>query len=106
VTGNRLLSYGWKSAKKYLLVGLTVAVMRAGIVRVLSDAAYPLTGLVFKVINFIMRRGFPDHLLLNENYGPPWKYHAMTIAQGLVIFAVGMFLGLWANVRAEREKTS
>lgn len=94
----------WKNAKKYLLAAFTVLLMRNGLVRVLSAGAYPLTGLALKAINFIIRRGFPDHLLLNETYGPPWQYQVKTVAEGLVVIVVGMFLGLWANFRAARLK--
>jgi hypothetical protein len=106
VTANTLLPHGWRNAKKYSLAVLTVLAMHAGLVRILSDLAYPLNGFAFRTINFIIRRGFPDHLLLNESYGPPWQYHVKTIAQGLALFAVGMFLGLWAKLRAERQKPS
>jgi hypothetical protein len=67
VTSNTLLQHGWWNAKKYLLAALTVAAMHTGLVQVLSDMAYPLTGFAFKAMNFIIRRGFPDHLLLNES---------------------------------------
>jgi hypothetical protein len=106
MTTSTFLGYGWHNARKYLLAILAVAAMRAGLVRVLSDLAYPVTRLVFKSINFIIRRGFPDHLVLNETFGPPWQYHAKMLAEGIVIFVVGMFFGLWANSSAERQKVA
>ena len=106
MTSNTLLQHGGWNAKKYLLAALTVAAMHTGLVQVLSDMAYPLTGFAFKAMNFIIRRGFPDHLLLNESYGPPWQYHVKIMAQGLTLFAVGMFLGLWAKLRADGQKPS
>lgn len=106
MTANTLLPHGWRNAKKYSLAVVTIVAMHAGLVRILSDLAYPLTAFAFRIINFILRRGFPDHLLLNESYGPPWQYHVKTMAQGLALFGVGMFLGLWAKLRAERQKSS
>jgi hypothetical protein len=95
----------WSSAKKYLLAALTVAAMGAGLRQLISELAYPLTGLVTKAINFIIRTGFRDHLLLRETYGPRWSYLITEIAEGLIILVTGMFLGLWANLRAQRQES-
>ena len=94
------------NAKKYLLAVLTVAAMGAGLQQLISELAYPLTGLVVKAINFIIRTGFRDHLLLRETYGPRWSYLIIEIAEGLIILVIGMFLGLCANLRAQRQKSS
>jgi hypothetical protein len=93
------------SAKKYLLAALTVTAMGAGLKQLISELAYPLTGLVIKAINFIIRTGFRDHLLLRETYGGRWSYQISAIAEGLIILVIGMFLGLWANLRAQRQKS-
>jgi len=73
---------------------------------VLSDIAGPVTKLTTRAVNFIIQRGFPDHLLLHERYGPPWQYHVKMIAEGVAIIVIGMFFGLWADLRAERKQTS
>jgi len=103
----RLIALGWQNAKKYLLAALTIVAMRAGLQRVLSVATYSLAELGLKFINFIIRRGFPDHLFLNEQiWGAPSQYHVRNAAEGLFVLAVGMFLGLWANLRAESQKST
>ena len=93
-------------AKKYLLAALTVAAMGAGLKQLVSELAYPLSGLVIQAINFIIRTGFRDHLLLRETYGPRWRYLVVELAEGLIILVIGMFLGLWANLRAQSQKSS
>jgi hypothetical protein len=96
----------WSNGKKYLLAALTVAGMGAGLQQLISELAYPLTGLVIKAINFILRTGFRDHLLVREPYGPRWSYLITEMAASLIILVVGMLLGLWANLRAHRQKSS
>jgi len=101
------IGFGWQNARKYLLAALTIVAMWVGLQRVLSVATYSLAELGLKFINFIIRRGFPDHLLLNEQiFGAPWQYHLRNAALGVFVIVIGMFLGLWANLRAERQKTS
>lgn len=94
----------WLNAKKYLLAVLTAAAMAAGLQRLISELAFPLTGLVIRAINFVIRTGFRDHLLLRETY-PRWRYLTTEIAEDLIILVIGMFLGLWANLRAQRQKS-
>lgn len=98
-----LIGLGWQSTKKYLLAACAILAMRAGLFLILSSAAYALAPLVVKFINFMIRRGFPDHLLLNEYLGAPWRYHVTIVCEGVFVLVVGMFLGLWANVRVQRQ---
>jgi len=100
VKATTLIGLGWQSTKKYLLAAFAVFTMRVGLVRILSAGAYCLAPLVVKFINFIIRRGFPDHLLVNEYPESPWWYQASVISEGLFVLVIGMLLGLWANVRA------
>lgn len=105
VMGKPLGELARSNAKKYLLAILTVAAMSAGLKHLISELAFPLTGLVIRAINFVIRTGFRDHLLLRETYGPRWRYLITEIAEGLIILVIGMFLGLWANLRAHRQKS-
>ncbi|HUM05365.1 MAG TPA: hypothetical protein VLT90_07880 [Terriglobales bacterium] len=102
-----LIGFGWQNAKKYLPAALTIVAMRVGLLRVLSVATYSLAELLLKFMNFIIRRGFPDHLLLNEQvWGAPWQFHVRNMAAGFFVLGIGMLLGLWTNLRGERKQTS
>ena len=68
---------------------------------------YPLAAAALKFINFLIRRGFPDHLLLNDTFAvPPWRYQMKSMAGAVIVLVVGMFLGLWANIRTQKQKAS
>lgn len=102
-----LAGLGWNKAKKYIPAALTVLAFLSGLMRVLSVVAFPLARLVTECINFVIRRAFPDHLLLNyQGPGAPWQDDVRNAAQGLLVLVIGMFLGLWANLTADASKRS
>lgn len=105
MTTKTLLGSGWPHAKKYLLAACAVAALNAGLFRALSIVVYPSGTLAVKLINFIIRRDFPDHLLLNPYAAPPWQDQVRTAAEGVIVLVIGMFLGLWANSTARRQKS-
>lgn len=95
---------GWKPAKTYFLAICTAGLLRFGIGEISSAVAYPVAGVTVRFVNWLLRRSLPDHLLLNDSFLTiPWTYHLKTVAGGVIVVVLAMFLGLLANVRLERR---
>jgi hypothetical protein len=101
-----LLGFAWKNSKRYIPAALAVATLYVGTVRMLSAVLYPLTEWTLKGINFVILRDFPTFYAVNDAVdGAPWQFHVKVAAQGLIVLVLGMFVGLWANVRAQRHRS-
>lgn len=104
MTKPNLLRAGWVHVKPYLPAVLATALMYGGINQVISVLKYPLTDLTLKVVNALRMKALRDIMPLPNYYGGfPWQYHAKLIATGVIVLIVGMFIGLWAHARYQRQ---
>jgi hypothetical protein len=95
------LGAAWSYVKEYAAAVMAAAVTFGGINQLLSIIKYPASNEVLRLLNAIIRRGFPGHLLLPDYGGPiPWPFHLRAAAVGVMLIAVGILIGLLANVRA------
>ena len=83
---------------------MAAGLMYEGLLQIIGELKYPIAGLVMKFANAIFLRAVRDRMPLpNEYSGVPWQYYARVVAEGVIVTAVGMFLGLWANARQQRR---
>jgi hypothetical protein len=97
------LREGWSKTKEYGPAVMTAALMHGGIYRIIRALRYPLTGVVVEAINAIIKRGFRDRIALSNSYFFPWRFTALSVATGVIVLVVGMFIGLWVNARSQYE---
>ena len=92
--------------KEYAGAAIAAGLLEAGFKNIISSVSYPLAGLILGGFNAIIRRGFPDRLVLVNPYeGVPLWVHTRTISDGLIGVALGILVGLWvysANVKEKR----
>jgi hypothetical protein len=77
--------------------------MYGGIHQIISALKYLFTNGIVQLINVVIQRDFPDHFLLPDYSGIPWSFHARIIAEGVFVIVVGIFFGLWAKARSQRQ---
>lgn len=94
-----LLRSAWHHVKVHVLSLMAAVFMFAGIYQIIDTLQYPLTNLVTVVVNFVILRAFRDIIPLNEYSDGPWTFHTKQISEGVIVAVVGMFLGLWAQLR-------
>ena len=104
MTKPNLLRAGWMLGKEHALAVMAAALMYGGIHQIISALKYPLTDLMLKVVNAILRRGLRD-VLPNYYGGIPWQYHAKVVAVGVIVLIVGIFIGLWVHAKNHRQPT-
>ena len=98
----------WARCKHQLLPVVAAFLLFVGIQQVLSAVRYPICGWIMSGINGLYVRAFRDTLPLPNEYqgGIPWLFHVRIAAAGVSVLVIGIFLGLWANSRAERQKST
>jgi len=102
-----LLRTGWITAKRYALAAITAVVFYEGLSKILDAINYPLAGVAVWAVNTVLSRNVRDYMpRANDYIDIPWQYHLKIAVGGIVLLVIGMFLGLWANLRAERQKSS
>ncbi len=93
-----------KHLKDYAPAVIAAELMFGGARAFISTLKYPLADGLLRIINAIIRNGFPGQMLLQEYYGtPPWWYHVGIAAEGLIMMTLGILTGLWANFREQRR---
>jgi hypothetical protein len=97
------LRIAWGSFKEYGAAVVAAGLLFAGIKQLLGALDYMLPDFVIEFINFIIRTGFRDRMLLGHYGGIPWQFHALIIAEGTISIVLGIFVGLWVNARAHRR---
>jgi len=96
-----LLQLAWIRVKEHAAPVIAAVLIYGGIFQVISVLRYPLANGVVQLANVIIRKGFPDHLLLAEYGSIPWLFHAKFGALGAMLIAVGILVGLWVNARSQ-----
>jgi hypothetical protein len=82
---------------------MAAALMFAGIYELIATLKFPIGGMILRLINAIIIRGFRDRLLLPDYAPMPWWFSARSIATAVIVIVLGIFLGLWVNVRSQRQ---
>lgn len=84
---------------------IAAGLLYAGFKDIISSASYPLAGLILRAFNAIIRRGFPDRIVLANPYeGVPLWVHTRAISDGLIGVALGTLVGLWVYSASMKEK--
>ena len=76
-----------------VLAGLILSTAILALVRAVKE---PLTASVIKVINYFIRRSFPDSLPLAPVYGV-WQMEVSYAVVGIVLLAIGIRLAFWMS---------
>ena len=112
MTNPSLVRIGCFRAKEYFLAVIAAWLMYGGVRQILGVLRFFITGLILNSINGVRLQArtlqaFRGRLPLANPYspGPPWQYQAKAIAIGVVVIALGMFVGLWAHIRTQRKPT-
>jgi len=97
----------WIAAQRYALAAVTAVVLYEGLSEILDAIDYPLAGVAVWAVNTILSRNVRDYMpRANDYIEIPWQYHLKIAVGGIVLLVIGMFLGLRANLRAERQKSA
>jgi len=98
-----LLLSGWIQVKRYGPSALAALVMYVGIDQVLDVLQSALRSWIVVLVNLVIRQGFPARMPLVERGTMPWTFSAKTVAAGVIVVVVGMFIGLWVQARSQRQ---
>jgi len=97
------VSAAWSYTKEYRATIISTGLIYWGLALILSQLNYPVTNNILRFINWIIRTGFRDQVLLREIGRIPWQFRAIPMAAGLILVVLGIFVGLWVNTK--RQKT-
>jgi len=106
MSGAYSLREGWNKVREYLPAVMAAALMYGGIYQIIAALRYPLTGVVVIAIKAIVKRAFRDRVPLPNYFLFPWQLTATSIATGVIVLVVGMFIGLWVNARSQYKSGS
>jgi hypothetical protein len=99
-----LILTGWHRAKEYFVAVIAAAVMYGGTHQIVEVLKYVATGMTIEGINAVIHQGFRNRLPLPNGYvGIPWQYHVKVAATGVIVAAVGVLFGVWADARHHRR---
>ncbi|MGP0019674.1 MAG: hypothetical protein ACLPHP_13965 [Candidatus Sulfotelmatobacter sp.] len=99
MTGRHLIRNGWTRVKEFAPAAMAAALMYGGIHQIFSVLKQVLGIGIMRLINTATEMIFPGYYL--PRYGAiPWPMFARVAAVGVIIAAVGMFIGLWVQARS------
>ena len=93
------LRMAWKHVKEYAGPVIAADLVYAGIHQMNSVLTYPIADGVIWCVNFIIRTGFRDRLVLPIYGWFPWRYQTKIIVYGFIPIVLGILVGLWVNSR-------
>ncbi len=100
-----LLRIATAYAKEYGAAIIAAALLYGGIHQVISASSQPIAIGIIQLISGIARKAFRD-ITLSEYVGIPWVFYARVFAIGVIVIVAGLFVGLWANLRSERQSSA
>jgi hypothetical protein len=102
----------WSRFKRSLPAIISAWLLYEGVSFILSTFSYPVTGLAIGLVNALLKRALRDNIPIANYYAMPtdnyyggynWQYRAKDIAMGVIVSVIGIFVGLWANRRNQRQ---
>ncbi len=105
-----LLRIGWARVREYLPAVMAAALMFGGIKYSISVLSYLLSGGVIGLINFTIRHGFRDAMVMGNPYGDAasklWMSSLRDALEGVFVWAMGALLAVWAHARRQSKTIS
>jgi hypothetical protein len=103
MSGTPRLRAGWGHVKRYAAAVTAAALMFGGATQLLSALKYTISIGVLRLINAVIRQGFPDHFPITDYGSIPWLFHLRAAAIGVMLIIGGILVGVLANIRSERQ---
>ncbi len=103
MSDDSLLRSGWTQIKRYGPSALAALLIYVGTDQILYELHRDLSRWIVTLVNIIIRQNFPAQMPLVEVGAIPWALQAKLVASEVITAVVGIFVGLWVQVRSQRQ---
>ncbi len=97
------LQIAWLYFKPYWVAAVSVGLIYEGTHDIIWPLKYHFINAIARLANPVIEKYLPGHLILAQYGQMPWRFESSYYVVGVIFIVVGVFFGLWAKVRIDRQ---